>query len=67
MKRVVAGAILFLIAAAASANVAACDSIPYTKITTIFQRGSSTVIVSADEDFVTVVTYDSSETKSEWM
>jgi hypothetical protein len=71
MKRLMWGAVLFLIAAAGgNAQLEACDwkaMLPATQATTVFHQGGSTVVISSDDDFVTIVVYSDTEPDSEWM
>ena len=72
MKRLMWGAVLFLIAVASSTpKVEACRpkslKPALTPATLVYTQGENTVWVTTDGDVITVVVYDNSETNSEWI
>ena len=69
MKRLAWGAALFLFMAVGdSSRMLACDDRPITRShASVFQSGDNTVMISSDEDFVTVIVYSSSEGYTEWI
>ncbi len=72
MKRLVWGAVLFLIATGSSlSTVKACEWKPrmaeLRPAMLVVNDGENTVWISSDEDMVTVVVFDNAERKSEWM
>jgi hypothetical protein len=72
MKRLMWGAVLFLmVAGSVSAHVEACDWKTYAtdpdSSAAIVSEGGNTVVISLDDEFVTIVVYDEGARKSNWM
>jgi hypothetical protein len=72
MKRLMWGAVLFLITAGSmSASVEACDWKTYAvgpeSSAAFISEGGNTVVISSDDEFVTIVVYDENARKSTWM
>ena len=72
MKRLMWGTVLSLIMLGSAApSMKACDwkslmaDVPRGSI--VINDGENTVWISSDEDTITVLVYDSSESKAEWM
>jgi hypothetical protein len=70
MKRMVCGAALFLCMAAAGdgSRLLACDDRPASRFhASMFESGENTVVITSDDDIITVVVYSTAEAHSEWM
>jgi hypothetical protein len=72
MQRLMWGATLFLLAAAATpSRLDACDWISFMSApaprAAMIEDGRNTILISSDDEFVTIVTYANSEVHSEWM
>jgi|1185.fasta_scaffold374315_2 hypothetical protein len=69
MKRLIWGTVLFLcMAAGDGSRLLACDDRPMSRLhTSVFESGDNTVMITSDEEFVTVIVYSNSEMHTEWM
>jgi hypothetical protein len=69
MKRLVWGAVLFLLMGAGSGSrLLACDEQPFSRVhASLFENGDTTVLVTSDDDFVTVVVYSKAEAHTQWI
>ena len=69
MKRLAWGAMLFLcLASMNGSRLLACDDHRNSRFrTSVFESGDNTVLITDDEEFVTVIVYSNSESQAEWM
>jgi hypothetical protein len=69
MKRLAWGAVLFLcMAVGDGSRLVACDERPMSRThASVFESGDNTVLITSDEEFVTVIVYSNSEAHTEWM
>jgi hypothetical protein len=69
MRRLVWGAVLVLcVAAGDGSRLLACDERPMSRThASVFESGDNTVLITSDDEFVTVIVYSNSETHTEWM
>ena len=69
MKRMVWGAVLFLcMAVGDGSRLLACDDRPTTRsYTSVFESDGNTVVITSDDDVVTIVVFSNEEAHSEWM
>jgi hypothetical protein len=69
MKRMVWGAALFLcMAVGDGSRLLACDDRPTSRShTSVFETGENTVVITSDDDIITVVVYSTAEAHAEWM
>ena len=69
MKRLLTGAVLFLcLATTSGSRLLACDDHRTSRFrASVFQSGQNTVIVSDEDDIITVIVYSNSETHSAWL
>lgn len=69
MKRMVWGAVLFLcLAVGDSSRLLACDDRPMSRThASVIETADNTVLITSDDEFVTVIVYSNSEARTEWM
>jgi len=71
MKRLMWGAFLFFATAGSLTPLDACDwksMFMGPQHATVFRDGANTIMITSDDEFITIVTYTSSEQGSaEWM
>jgi hypothetical protein len=69
MKRMVWGAVLFLcMAAGDGSRLLACDDRPASRFhTSVFESEGNTVVITSEDDVVTVVVFSNEEAHTEWM
>jgi hypothetical protein len=71
MKRLMWGVVLFFAAAGSLTTIDACDwksMFMDPQHATVFRDGGNTIMITGDDEFITIVTYANSEQGSaEWM
>jgi len=69
MKRLVWGAVLFLCMTATNGSrLLACNERRISHFrTSVFEAGDNTVLITDDDEFVTVITYSNAEVHADWM
>jgi hypothetical protein len=71
MKRLMWGAFLFFATAGSLTPLDACDwksLFMDPQHATVFREGGNTIVISSDDEFITIVTYaNSDQSPAEWM
>jgi hypothetical protein len=70
MRRLVWGTVLFLcMTAGDGSRLLACDDRPMSRaqMMRVYESGDNTVMISSDDEFVTVIVYTHADAPTEWM